>query len=235
MAFRTTHYRIPAATQHLRIALLTDLHNRFPLGLADRLQKEKPDIIIISGDLYNGPPRNKEFAFDNALLCLEAIAPIAPVFYAQGNHDKTMPKEVKEKIDALGIHLLQDVCERFGEFVIGGLCSAYIGHKSDRPNMDFIERFVKEEGYRILICHHPEYYRHYLCTYDIPLILSGHNHGGQWALFGRGLYVPGQGLFPKHTSGVCDGRLVISRGLSNPTFVPRIGAPTELVIVDVGE
>ncbi|MBO5789743.1 MAG: serine/threonine protein phosphatase, partial [Clostridia bacterium] len=153
--------------------------------------------------------------------------------YAQGNHDKTMPHEVRAAIDELGVHLLTDACKHFGEVVFGGLGSAYVGHKSDRPNMDFIEAFVKEDGYRILICHHPEYYRHYLRPYDIPLILSGHNHGGQWALFGRGLYVPGQGLFPKHTSGVCENRLVVSRGISNPTIVPRIGAPTELVILDL--
>ena len=233
MAFRITRYEIKAPISPFRIALITDMHNIAPMGLAEAVAEAKPDAIVISGDLYNGPPRNKTFCYDKALACLSELAPIAPIFYSQGNHDKTLTDEVRSAIDRLGVHLMTDAFERFGEVVFGGLGSAYIGHKSGRPNMEFIESFVKQEGYRILICHHPEYFRAYLRPYDIPLILSGHNHGGQWALFGQGLYVPGQGLFPKHTSGVIEGRLVVSRGISNPTLVPRIGAPTELVILDL--
>ena len=232
MGFRITRYQISAPTP-LRIALLADLHNTFPRGLTEAVAEAAPDVIVISGDLYNGPPRSREFAFDCALAVLEALAPIAPVFYAQGNHDKKMPDEIRAQMERLGVHWLSDAYERFGPFVIGGLCSAYVGHKSQRPNMAFIEDFVRQSGYRMLICHHPEYYRRYLCSYDIPLILSGHNHGGQWALFGHGLYVPGQGLFPKHTSGVIEGRLVVSRGLANTAPFPRIGAPMELVMLEL--
>ena len=64
--------------------------------------------------------------------------------------------------------------------------------------------------------------------------MSGHAHGGQWRIFGRGVYAPGQGIFPKYTSGVIDGRCVISRGLSNHTHVPRIFNPPELVMVYYG-
>jgi hypothetical protein len=68
----------------------------------------------------------------------------------------------------------------------------------------------------------------------IDLTVSGHAHGGQWSLFGRGLFAPDQGLFPKYTRGVHEGRLVVSRGLSNSIRLPRIFTPTELLYLTVG-
>ena len=64
-------------------------------------------------------------------------------------------------------------------------------------------------------------------------MVSGHAHGGQWRIFGRGVFAPGQGLFPKYTSGIHDGRLVISRGLKKSGTIPRIFNSPELVIIDI--
>ena len=82
-----------------------------------------------------------------------------------------------------------------------------------------------------LLCHHPEYWPRYVRDLPVDLTLSGHAHGGQIRLFGQGLFAPGQGLFPRYTSGVHEGRLVISRGLANTTRIPRLFNPTELVCV----
>lgn len=86
-------------------------------------------------------------------------------------------------------------------------------------------------GYRILLCHHPEYYPRYLMGRKIDLILSGHAHGGQWRIGQQGIYAPGQGLLPRLTSGVVDRKLVISRGLFNRAMIPRVNNPTEIVYV----
>ena len=99
---------------------------------------------------------------------------------------------------------------------------------------EWLEDFVRQEGYKILLCHHPEYYPRYLKGHDIPLILSGHAHGGQIRIFGQGLFAPDQGIFPRLTSGVKDDRLVISRGLANRQWVPRLFNPTEIVYVSGG-
>ena len=67
------------------------------------------------------------------------------------------------------------------------------------------------------------------------LVLSGHAHGGQVRLFGRGLYAPGQGLLPRYTEGVHFRRLAVSRGLSNTQLVPRLFNPPEIVYLLPGD
>ena len=69
------------------------------------------------------------------------------------------------------------------------------------------------------------------CIYSIHLFLSGHCHGGQIRVCGRGIFAPGQGLFPRYHHGVYEGRLVVSAGCSNTASIPRWGNEPEVVVV----
>ena len=93
---------------------------------------------------------------------------------------------------------------------------------------------IRRSGYKVLLSHHPEYYPEYIKDLDIDLILSGHAHGGQLRFFGRGLFAPGQGLLPKYTSGIHDGRMIVSRGLANNAPpIPRLFNSKELIFIDL--
>ena len=93
---------------------------------------------------------------------------------------------------------------------------------------------------RLLIAHFPEQIDEYLKG-NFDIVLSGHAHGGQWRIPGLidGVYAPGQGLFPKYTSGVYmhgDTAHIVSRGLWKPSTliaVPRVFNRPELVIIDI--
>jgi len=110
---------------------------------------------------------------------------------------------------------------------IGGATRA-AAHK---PETDWIPSFTSQPGYKIILSHHPEYWP-LLKDENIDLILSGHAHGGQWRFFNRGVFAPGQGWWPRYTKGVYEGRLVVSAGLSNTTWVPRLFNPTEVVYIE---
>ena len=104
---------------------------------------------------------------------------------------------------------------------------------SFRAQIQQVAARMDKETYTILLTHRPELIDVY-SQYDFDLVLSGHAHGGQVQLFGRGLYAPGQGLFPKLTNGFYeDGRLFVSRGMTNSAGVPRFHNPTELVILNL--
>ncbi len=109
---------------------------------------------------------------------------------------------------------------------IGGAVHA----REHKPETEWLEEYCSTPGYHILLSHHPEYYP--LIPDSIDLILSGHAHGGQWRFFNRGVFAPGQSWWPRYTKGVYEGRLVVSAGLSNTTWVPRLFNPTEVVYIE---
>jgi predicted MPP superfamily phosphohydrolase len=109
---------------------------------------------------------------------------------------------------------------------IGGATRA----SAHKPEAGWLSDFVAQPSYHVLLSHHPEYYP--FIPDSVELILSGHAHGGQWRFFGHGVWSPGQSWWPRYTKGVYDGRLVVSAGLSNTTWVPRLFNPTEVVYIE---
>lgn len=241
------------------LALVSDLHERpFEKVLAS-LEKNRPALICIPGDFLYGrlPKKDVKVREAGVLPFLEACATLAPCFVSLGNHEWMLTPEDFQLLQKTGARVLDNafalVTPGDARLVLGGLSSARVSAyrrlrsegldweeanaltrdlgPETPPRLEWLDAYCREDGYHILLCHHPEYYPRWLRGREIGLILSGHAHGGQVRLFGRGLYAPGQGLFPKLTSGVTDGRLIISRGLSNCQIVPRVFNPTEIVYI----
>lgn len=222
-----TAYSFPAAGigKTLRLAVAPDLHSGPYRDLMEEFSR--CDAVLIPGDLLDRHRRNNELAF----RFLREVPEIVPVFYSIGNHERKFRQadafaRAAEESRAV---ILDNRFVRFHGLCIGGLSSA-----KGEPDLKFLDRFEQEAGYRLLLCHHPEVYRDYVRGRNIDLTLSGHAHGGQIQIRGRGLYAPGQGLFPKLTDGLYDdGKLLVSRGVTNAAKprVPRIGNPCELIIL----
>ena len=215
-----------------KIVILADLHSKASQTLLNTVQKEAPDLIAIPGDCIDYTVADAP----QMLPFLRSLAKIAPTYYSDGNHELFHQEDI-QKVNETGARFLLNQTVRHEELVIGGLASGYTFQKQGRwkktpaPNTDYLNAFSHEAGYKILLSHHPEYYKPYLKALPIDLIISGHAHGGQWRLFGRGFFAPGQGVFPKYTSGVHDNRFVISRGLGNHTIIPRIFNRPEMVVL----
>ena len=205
----------------------------------------------------------------NVVSLLEGCCELAPTYMSVGNHEVLLCNVDYDILCATGVTILNNEWTELAEGVlVGGLTSGYaISYKRFRDDYNrqkstdgdvrypyrrkpkdigkyptdsaWLDAFEQAEGYKILLCHHPEYWslrEPMLKDRKIDLVLSGHAHGGQWRLMGRGIFAPGQGLLPKYTGGVHKGphgNLVISRGLSNPyKMVPRLGNPCEVVYVE---
>lgn len=175
----------------------------------------------------------KERADDlNAFRFLSEAAHIAPVYMSLGNHEqKLLPKDY-EAINKAGVRLLdnEDIL-----IETGGL-DIRLGGMSSWDFEPWLEEYVKKDGYKLLMCHHPERFEPLIKDTDIDLVLSGHTHGGQIRVGkkGRGFFVPGQGLFGKNAHGIFfGGRLIVSAGCSNTAAFPRINNPRELVIINL--
>ena len=242
-----THYQIPNNKQlkPLRIAVASDLHGCKHNGIVNAIAAQSPDLILIPGDLMDD--ENLRTPTHSGYDFLASCAKIAPTFYSLGNHELACyhrgnpwrhptpivpDDDIRARIAATGATLLDNESVLYNGLRICGLSSGING-KENHPNAKALQSFSAAEEYRILLCHHPEYFMPYIKDTDIELTLCGHAHGGHWRFFGHGVYAPGQGLFPKYTSGVLENRCVISRGLSNHTRIPRICNPTELIIIEI--
>lgn len=235
--------RAPVAA---KIAIVADLHGAPAKPILALLKESSPDLILIPGDLAD--KENLEDENDPAFAFLKEASAIAPTYYSLGNHEIgcyrkgfrknhtpiPLSEKIKENLAKTGAYVLDDRFYLDQGIAICGLSSDG-GKKEPLAKEALLDRFSKAPGYRILLCHHPEKAALLLPNYpEIHLVLSGHAHGGQWRFFGRGIYSPDQGLFPRYTSGFyCNDRLFVSRGLGDHTIIPRLFNRRELVILEL--
>ena len=214
-----------ALQRPLTAALVCDVHDGPFEHILPHLKGA--DMILVAGDLTNRhdpePPRR-------AGDFLRAMADTAPTWYSIGNHERRMPgaAEWRAVMEASGAHVLDNaVAQAREDLWIGGLSSQQ--HPTDDTAPRLLER---QEGFRLLLCHHPEVFRTLVAPHAVDLTLAGHAHGGQFRFFGHGLYAPGQGPFPRLTSGLYyDGRLLVSRGTGTHGPLPRLFNPCELILL----
>ena len=215
----------PKLTQPLRLAVAPDMHN--DEGICDILPVlEGCDALLIPGDILN---RHRE-GYDQALKFLEEAVKLLPVFLSIGNHERLSSEwnVFRPLAEKTGACFLDNRWIAFRGIALGGLSSA----EEENPDVPFLVDLAEQPCFSLLLCHHPEYYARMVRAHAPDLTLSGHAHGGQVCLWGRSVFAPGQGLFPKLTRGFYeDGHLLVSRGFSNSCRLPRIGNPTELIIL----
>ena len=254
---KTVHYTIQSdkLSAPVRIALLTDLHScqygENQKNLVEAVQKQKPDIVLLGGDIFDD-----EMSYDNAKITIRQLAEEYPCYYVTGNHEY-WGYDVGTILDIVkdcGVNILAGECDTItingqtvsicgvddpdvARYVSGGVPTMKQLEYSEKAAQE-AEQAIGEEIFTILLSHRPELYETYQ-NFEFDLVLSGHAHGGQWRIPGvlNGLYVPDQGLFPEYAGGrydTDDTTMIVSRGLARETTqVPRIFNRPEVVIVDV--
>lgn len=238
-----------------KFIIISDLHNN-QFGkkneiLLSAIEKQKPDFIVIAGDMIVG---EKKWNMNIALPFLEALSKQYDVFYANGNHEQKLGsyEETKdssyryycEKIREFGIHHLINesvYLYRGAEKIrISGLelPLCFFG-KIKRPSMTdaIIEQCIrkkKEEIFELLIAHNPMYFPYY-ANWGADLVISGHVHGGMIRFpYLGGAVSPQIKLFPKYDAGFFrqnQSFLIVSRGLGTHTIKVRIANRPELAVV----
>lgn len=229
-----TAYRIPAKIEEkLHFAFVSDLHGFANDPVIDLLQDMQPDAVLVGGDFIQN-----EAQYEEGFSFLTRCARLFPTFCAIGNHDLRFQGDLAAAVKETGAVLLDNTSVVYRGIQIGGLSSALRKQGivqrwtlEQSPDLEWLASFSSMPGIKLLLCHHPEYYGRYVRRFPVDLVLSGHAHGGQWRFFNRGVYAPGQGLFPKYTAGLYENRLLVGRGIGNAVFVPRIHNPPEVLSI----
>ena len=261
--FRVTHYTIESQkfkgfSRDLNLIFLSDLHNRVygekNEPLLQAIRNEKPDLILIGGDMLVG---KEDASYDIALDFTSQLPEIAPVLYATGNHEQRM-REKPEIYQAAYADYRQQLKDRGVLFLENGSCRIEAGtvlleisgvelpsasykklKKLPIQASDIAEYLHKDSVsvtedsvYRILLAHNPAYMNAYK-GWGADLILSGHLHGGVMRLPGiGGVITPQAFLFPKYSGEMTkegEQTIIVSRGLGTHTINIRLFNQPEVV------
>ena len=232
--------KIPASFDGYTIVQISDLHNKLfgnrQALLLKKIEKAKPDIIVITGDLIDSNHTDINIAME----LVKGAVKMAPVYYVSGNHEawSGVYSELKLRLIDAGVILLDDkklLIKENGTYIdLIGLSDPSFtsgGNLVGERLEDLVES--DEQSFKILLSHRPELLEIYASN-NIDLVFAGHAHGGQFRIpFIGGLIAPNQGFFPKYTSGTYTMNhttLVVSRGLGNSVIPIRIFNRPEIII-----
>ncbi len=247
--YKLSDEKIPSSFNNFKIAQISDLHNaefgKDNAALIDILSAEKPDLIAITGDLADSNHTDLEAAF----TFIEQAVKIAPSFYVTGNHDALLRDKfllLESKLKELGVSILRNqmvMLEKDGYVIqLTGIDDPAFVQNASEPYFPEVSspngtpNTGMENGYRILLAHHPEAFETYAAK-GFNLILSGHAHGGQFRLpIIGGLIAPDQGFLPKYDAGIYKSNqsaMILSRGIGNSVIPLRFNNRPEVVIIEL--
>jgi predicted MPP superfamily phosphohydrolase len=213
----------------LRLGLVTDLHHSEFTSQADiaravdLIMSQRPDVIVLGGDYVSFSERRYMEP------CAEALAPLAApggVFAIMGNHDddRSMPAALERR----GFVVLRD--QRTTR-VINGAPLDFAGIRFWTRSIAELARVVGRPGHTsLLLAHDPRRFPQ-ATELAVPVVLSGHTHGGQ-------IVLPIVGAFAGRQFPVLAGMalregttLFVSRGVGTVYLPVRVNCPPEVSVL----
>lgn len=220
---------LPDAHAGLRIGFLSDIHRSqtVPHAMIDTavrlLMAERPDLIVLGGDYVTWGDRRYVAA------SAEALAPLsAPhgVFAVLGNHDDD--RDMPAALSARGFAVLRDART---QVTIRNEPLDFVGIRFWTRRVEDITRLLRGASSNVILLAHTPKRLIEAAALSVPLMLSGHTHGGQIVLPGVGAFAARE--FPVVAgSGRRDNTAVfVSRGIGTVYLPIRLNCPPEVAVL----
>jgi len=221
---------LPPALDGLRVGLITDIHHSNTVSAKDvtravnLLVDAKPDLTVLGGDYVTFGNR----AFVDPVAELLSPLSSAPngAFAVLGNHDddRDMPAALSKR----GFVVLKD---QRTSVTIRNEAVDIAGIRFWTRRMPHVMQVLKGAGpTTVLLAHDPRRLPQ-AAELDVPLVLSGHTHGGQ-------VLLPGVGAIAGREFPVLAGEarqinttLFVSRGVGTVYIPVRINCPPEVAVL----
>lgn len=229
------------------IIVLTDEHG-YSFGknnqkLVSYVKKQNPDIIVMVGDVINFYSEDDQFLKET----ISTFSTISDVYFTIGNHEsvfmdntKTSVKQLSDSVLEAGGHYLDqdyvDIEIEGQEIRLGGLydytfnnTNVPIEQYHQKDSYTFLQEYQESNAFKLMLTHRPESYitNDEDARWNIDLVVSGHEHGGQVRLpFVGGIYSTHLGWLSDYLDGyhIINGiPVVISRGLG--TYKSKVTPP----------
>lgn len=227
---------LPSGLDGLRIALVTDTHHSATVPSADIRQAvlaalaAKPDLVVLGGDYVTwGGDFRRQGDRGYVAEAAELLAPLtAPhgVFAVLGNHDDD--RDMPAALAARGFTVLRDARTRI---VINGESLEIAGLRYWTRRAEQIARVVRGgQGTTLLLAHDPRRLQE-AAELGVPLVLSGHTHGGQIVLPGLGAVAAQRFAVVAGTGRRKETMIYVSRGVGTVYVPVRLNCPPEVSIL----
>jgi predicted MPP superfamily phosphohydrolase len=222
---------LPEAWRGRTAALVTDLHlgplsgAGFLRRVVGRLRSLAPDVVFISGDMFDGPTHG----LDALMAPWREFTPARGIYFVTGNHDEFAERSIfLDAIRSVGIRVLNnEKVSLEGVQVVG----VHDSEAEDAAELRSILRRVgiEREQPSILLAHRPVN----LAVAEeegISLQLSGHTHRGQmwpWNLLVSRIY--GRFAYGLHRRDKM--QVYTSSGVGTWGPPLRVGTISEIVLI----
>lgn len=232
-----------------KICVIGDLHSKNFFTLVSQISEQKPDFILMAGDIFDA----SDTQLEPTLRVIRDMTGICPVYFAMGNHEIRLAdtnSEFMEKLESTGAHIIDkeyfDISEdlRIGalyEYPFGWNKGGYnTADSAPEDVQSFLNDFVNTDRFTLFAAHRPDsfYFGDASEVYDIDLVVSAHIHGGQVIIpFFGGLYGGDQGWWPKYYHGYYEKnniKWLITSGLStSKKALTRFNNPPEIMMINL--
>jgi predicted MPP superfamily phosphohydrolase len=221
----------PSSLAGLRIGFLTDLHRSATVshdmiaGAVRTVMARTPDMVIIGGDYVTNRDRRYVQAAADALTGLTAPH---GVFAVLGNHDDE--RDVPAALVTAGFEVLRD--ERT-QIAIRGEAVDIAGLRYWTHRIADVTRVLKGASPTLVLVAHTPKRLVEAAALSVPLLLSGHTHGGQIVLPGIGAIAAREFPVVAGTARRENTTVFVSRGVGT-VYVPiRLNCPPEVAILTI--
>ncbi|MFC9247297.1 metallophosphoesterase [Streptomyces sp. NPDC057136] len=225
--------KLPRSAHGYRIAVVSDIHLGPVLGRAhtrrivDTINRTRPDLIAVVGDLVDGSVAD----LGTAAEPLAGLQARHGSYFVTGNHEYfSGAAQWVDHVRELGLHPLENARVEIDGFDLAGVND--VAGESEGQGPDFVRALGDRDRSRasVLLAHQPVVI-HDAVEHGVDLQLSGHTHGGQlW---------PGNLLAELANPTVAglerygDTQLYVSRGAGAWGPPVRVGAPSDITVVEL--
>jgi uncharacterized protein len=220
---------LPDALSGLRLGFLTDLHRSetVPHELVDRavrlLLAELPDLILLGGDYVTNSDSRYVGPAADALAPLTAPLGVIGIL---GNHDDD--REMPAALTAKGFTMLRDARTRIS---VRGETLEIAGIRYWTKRFGELTRILRGASPNMILLAHTPARLIEAAALGVPLVLSGHTHGGQ-------IVLPTVGPIAARKFPIVAGAgrkenttIFVSRGVGTVYIPVRINCPPEVALL----
>jgi uncharacterized protein len=221
---------LPPALDGLRVGLITDIHHSNTVAAEDvsravtLLQAAKPDLVVLGGDYVTFGNR----AYVEAVA--ELLSPLANApngsFAVLGNHDddRDMPGALSRR----GFTVLKDQRTTIS---VRHETLDVVGIRFWTRRMEHVTQALKGAGPTTMLLAHDPRRLTQAAQLDVPLVLSGHTHGGQMLLPGVGAIAAREFPVLAGFARQLNTSLFVSRGVGTVYMPVRINCPPDIAVL----